>query len=233
VLLGNGSDELIQMLILAVARPGAVVLAPEPTFVMYRLIAHWLGVRFVGVPLRADDFGLDRAAMLAAIAQYQPALVFLACPNNPTGNLFDRDDVLAILDAAPGAVVVDEAYAPFTAASFLEQVGSRPELLVMRTLSKAGLAGLRLGILAGPAAWIAQIDKVRLPYNINVLTHCVILPCGRIRRPRSAPSGPFWRPDWRRCRGWRSILPKRISCCSVCRRGTPPAFMRHCARAVC
>ena len=170
VLLGNGSDELIQMLILAVARPGAVVLAPEPTFVMYRLIAHWLGVRFVGVPLRADDFGLDRAAMLAAIAQYQPALVFLACPNNPTGNLFDRDDVLTILDAAPGAVVVDEAYAPFTAASFLEQVGSRPELLVMRTLSKAGLAGLRLGVLAGPAAWIAQIDKVRLPYNINVLT---------------------------------------------------------------
>jgi histidinol-phosphate aminotransferase len=170
VLLGNGSDELIQMLILAVARPGAVVLAPEPTFVMYRLIAHWLGVQFVGVPLRAGDFGLDRAAMLAAIAQHQPALVFLAYPNNPTGNLFDRDDVLAILDAAPGAVVVDEAYAPFASASFLEQAGSRPGLLVMRTLSKAGLAGLRLGVLAGPAAWIAQIDKVRLPYNINVLT---------------------------------------------------------------
>ena len=170
VLLGNGSDELIQMLILAIARPGAVVLAPEPTFVMYRLIAHWLGVRFIGVPLRTDDFGLDRAAMLSAIHRHQPALVFLAYPNNPTGNLFAQDDVLAILDAAPGAVVLDEAYAPFATASFLDQVGSRPGLLVMRTLSKAGLAGLRLGILAGPAAWITQIDKVRLPYNINVLT---------------------------------------------------------------
>lgn len=170
ILLGNGSDELIQMLIMAVARPGVVVLAPEPTFVMYRLIAQWLGVRFVGVPLRTHDFGLDRAGMLTAIAQHRPALIFLAYPNNPTGNLFDGDDVRAILEAAPGAVVVDEAYAPFAADSFLPQAGSRPELLVMRTLSKAGLAGLRLGILTGPAVWIGQINKVRLPYNINVLT---------------------------------------------------------------
>jgi histidinol-phosphate aminotransferase len=170
VLLGNGSDELIQMIILVLARPGAVVLAPEPTFAMYRLIARWLGVRFVGVPLRDDDFSLDRAAMIAAIQQYRPAVVFLAYPNNPTGNPFAREDMCAIIEAASGIVVVDEAYAPFASDSFLPEAGRFGNVLVMRTLSKAGLAGLRLGVLAGPAAWIAQIDKVRLPYNINVLT---------------------------------------------------------------
>jgi histidinol-phosphate aminotransferase len=170
MLLGNGSDELIQIIIMALARPGAVVLAPEPTFVMYRLIARWLGVAFVGVPLRGDDFGLDRPAMLAAIAQHRPAAVFLAHPNNPTGNLFDREDVVAVLDAAPGVVVIDEAYAPFASDSLLDQAGAVANLLVMRTLSKAGLAGLRLGVLAGPSAWIEQFDKVRLPYNIGSLT---------------------------------------------------------------
>lgn len=170
VLLGNGSDELIQMIILALARPGAVVLAPEPTFVMYRLIAQWLGVRFVGVPLRDDDFDLDREAMITAIQHHRPAVVFLAYPNNPTGNQFAREDMSAIIEAAPGIVVVDEAYAPFASDSFLPGAGRLGNVLVMRTLSKAGLAGLRLGVLAGPAAWIAQIDKVRLPYNINVLT---------------------------------------------------------------
>lgn len=170
ILLGNGSDELIQIIIMALARPGAVVLAPEPTFVMYRLIARWLGVEFVGVPLRSGDFGLDRAALLAAIARHRPAAVFLAYPNNPTGNLFARDDVVAVLDAAPGVVVVDEAYAPFASDSFMAQAGAAANLLVMRTLSKAGLAGLRLGVLAGPAEWIAQFDKVRLPYNIGSLT---------------------------------------------------------------
>ena len=170
MLLGNGSDELIQIIIMALARPGAVVLAPEPTFVMYRLIARWLGVEFVGVPLRSGDFGLDRTGLLAAIARHRPAAVFLAYPNNPTGNLFDHEDVVAVLDAAPGVVVVDEAYAPFASHSFMAQAGAAANLLVMRTLSKAGLAGLRLGVLAGPAAWIAQFDKVRLPYNIGSLT---------------------------------------------------------------
>lgn len=181
ILLGNGSDELIQIIIMALARPGAVVLAPEPTFVMYRLIARWLGVEFVGVPLRSGDFGLDRAALLAAIARHRPAAVFLAYPNNPTGNLFARDDVVAVLDAAPGVVVVDEAYAPFASDSFMAQAGAAANLLVMRTLSKAGLAGLRLGVLAGPAEWIAQFDKVRLPYNIGSLTQ---ITAGRTASPR-------------------------------------------------
>ncbi len=169
VVLGNGSDELIQMLALAVAAPGRVVLAPEPTFVMYRMIAEVAGMRYHAVPL-ADDFSLDSGAMLAAIQTHAPAIVFLAYPNNPTGTLFDARVVEDVIRAAPGLVVVDEAYAPFTDASFMRRLGEFPNLLVMRTVSKMGLAGLRLGLLAGPSEWLGEIDKTRLPYNINVLT---------------------------------------------------------------
>jgi len=124
----------------------------------------------VGVPLRPNDFSLDMPALLQAIAQHQPALLFLAYPNNPTGKLFAEQELLQIIEAAPGVVVIDEAYAPFTDASFMSRVGDFPNLLVMRTVSKMGLAGLRLGLLAGAPEWIGQIDKTRLPYNINVLT---------------------------------------------------------------
>ena len=173
LLLGNGSDELIQMILLALALPGAVVLAPTPTFVMYAQIAAAAGMRFVAVPLR-DDFALDRPAMLAAIAQHRPAVVFVSYPNNPTGNLFDAADIDAVLEAAPGLVVIDEAYHAFAGASYLDRVTRAPNLLVMRTLSKQGMAGLRLGLLAGASAWLAQFDKVRLPYNISSLTQASI-----------------------------------------------------------
>jgi histidinol-phosphate aminotransferase len=169
LLLGNGSDELIQMLALAVARAERVILAPEPTFVMYRLIAEVAGMRYAGVPLAAD-FSLDADAMLDAVRREQPAIVFLAYPNNPTGTLFDADVVERIIRAAPGLVVVDEAYAPFTDASFMPRLGEFPNLLVLRTVSKMGLAGLRLGMLAGAPEWLNEVDKTRLPYNINVLT---------------------------------------------------------------
>jgi histidinol-phosphate aminotransferase len=170
ILLGNGSDEIIQMIAMALAGPGRVVLSVDPGFVMYRLIATFCGLKYVGVPLRAGDFALDLEGVLQAMAETQPAVVFLAYPNNPTGNLFDPSAVRQIIEAAPGLVVVDEAYAPFTDASFLPQVGSPDNLVVMRTVSKMGLAGLRLGFLAGPRAWLDEFDKVRLPYNINVLT---------------------------------------------------------------
>lgn len=170
LMLGNGSDELIQLLALAVAEPGRVILAPEPSFVMYRMIATFAGLEYVGVPLREQDFSLDRDAMLAAIERHQPALVFLAHPNNPTGNLFDPALVEEVIRAAPGLVVVDEAYSAFAGHSFIPTLGSFPNLLVMRTVSKMGLAGLRLGLLAGPAPWLQELDKLRLPYNINVLT---------------------------------------------------------------
>lgn len=169
LILGNGSDELIQMLALAVAGPDRLILSPDPTFVMYRMIAEFAGLEYRSVPL-ATDFSLDLDATLQAVRQHQPAIVFLAYPNNPTGTLFAAEGVEAIVKAAPGLVVIDEAYAPFTDASFMPRLGDYPNLLVLRTVSKMGLAGLRLGLLAGPPAWLGEIDKVRLPYNINVLT---------------------------------------------------------------
>lgn len=170
VLLGNGSDELIQIIAMAVSGKDRVVMAPQPSFVMYQMIAKFVGMRFEPVSLRAVDFSLDMNAMLSAIEQLHPAVIFLAYPNNPTGNHWDRCDIEQILEAAPGLVVVDEAYAPFAADSFMSSLGCYPNLLVMRTLSKLGLAGLRLGYLCGPQDWLAEFDKVRMPYNINTLT---------------------------------------------------------------
>jgi histidinol-phosphate aminotransferase len=170
LLLGNGSDELIQMLTLTLAQPGRKVLSLDPGFVMYRLIALFAGMEYVGVPLQADDFALDIPAVLEALERECPALTFIAYPNNPTGNLFDTQAIERIIDAAPGLVILDEAYAPFTDRSFLSRLGDWPNLLVLRTLSKMGLAGLRLGYLTGPEAWLTEIDKTRLPYNINCLT---------------------------------------------------------------
>jgi histidinol-phosphate aminotransferase len=168
VVLGNGSDELIQMIIQTVAAPGRVVLAPDPTFVMYRQIAVVAGMEYVAVPLQ-DDFSLDQGAILDAMTTHDPAVIFLAYPNNPTGNLFDAEVLHAILSRAAGLVVIDEAYAPFTDASFMSRIGDYDNLLVLRTVSKMGLAGLRLGLLAGSPAWLEQIDKTRLPYNISVI----------------------------------------------------------------
>jgi histidinol-phosphate aminotransferase len=172
VLLGNGSDEIITIVAQTLARPGAVMLCPEPSFAMYRMNAVLTGMRYVGVPLRAD-FTLDVDVFLAAIAAHRPALVFLAYPNNPTGNLFPEAAVERIIDAAPGLVVVDEAYHVFAGRTFMDRLGAYPNLLVMRTVSKLGLAGLRLGYAAASKAWIGELDKVRAPYNVNVVTQAV------------------------------------------------------------
>ena len=168
VVLGNGSDELIQLIIMAM-KSDACVMAPMPSFVMYQHIAKSMGVGFVGVPLNAD-FSLDVPAMLASIKAYDPAVIFLAYPNNPTANLFDDADVLAVLEASNGLVVIDEAYQPFADKSYLDQVKYFDRVLVMRTVSKLGLAGLRLGFLVGSNAIVEQLEKIRLPYNINSLT---------------------------------------------------------------
>jgi len=170
IMLGNGSDELIQIVAMAVAEKGRVILAPEPSFVMYKMIATFVGMNYVGVSLTAEDFSLDLETMLAAIEQYKPAVVFLAYPNNPTGNHWDRAAIEKIIEQAPGLVVLDEAYAPFAADSFMQDLERYPNLLVMRTLSKFGLAGIRLGYLCGSAGWLSEFNKIRLPYNINSLT---------------------------------------------------------------
>jgi histidinol-phosphate aminotransferase len=173
LLFGNGSDELIQLILMACARPGAVALAPSPSFVMYAMTAEFVGMRFVPVPL-GENFKLDRDAMLRAIREHRPAVVFIAYPNNPTGNLFEASDIEAILRETDGFVVVDEAYHPFCQESFLDRLGQHDNLLVMRTLSKLGLAGLRLGALIGAPDWLHEFDKLRLPYNINSLTQASV-----------------------------------------------------------
>ncbi len=171
LMLGNGSDELISLLAMACDVPGASVLSPLPGFVMYAMSAQLQGLKFIGVDL-TPDFELDQAAMLAAIAQHQPSIIYLAYPNNPTANLWDADAMATVIAAARQAgsiVAVDEAYQPFSSRSYIDRLGRHPHVLLMRTLSKFGLAGVRLGYMMGPSALIAEIDKVRPPYNISVL----------------------------------------------------------------
>jgi len=181
IMLGNGSDELISLLAMACDVPVAaggkkpVVLAPLPGFVMYAMSAALQGLDFVGVPLTAD-FCLDVTAMEQAIAQHQPAIVYLAYPNNPTANLWDSAAMARVIAAARAAgsiVAVDEAYQPFSSRTYLDVMRANPaqhaHVLLMRTLSKFGLAGVRLGYMMGAKALIAQVDKVRPPYNISVL----------------------------------------------------------------
>ena len=168
ILLGNGSDELISLLTLAADVPGNVVMAPLPGFVMYEMSARLQGLKFVGVPL-TPEFELDGPAMLAAVREYQPALLYIAYPNNPTANLWNDDVIDAIIEAAPGLVVIDEAYQPFAARDSLARLRRHEHVLLMRTMSKFGLAGVRIGYLMGRKALIAEVDKLRPPFNVSVL----------------------------------------------------------------
>lgn len=179
LMLGNGSDELITLLALCCSRQDgeqpAAMLAPMPSFVMYPLAAHLHHMDFHAVPLR-PDFQLDEAAMLAAIESLRPALLWLSHPNNPTGTLWDEAAMARLIEAqgrAGGIAVIDEAYQPFAARTWLDAARQRPaehaHVLVMRTLSKFGLAGVRVGYLMGDERLISQIDKARPPYNLGSL----------------------------------------------------------------
>ncbi|NBQ86236.1 MAG: histidinol-phosphate transaminase [Betaproteobacteria bacterium] len=175
LMLGNGSDELISLLAMACDVPGASILAPLPGFVMYAMSAQLQGLAFHGVPLTAD-FELDEAAMLAAMRQHRPAIVYLAYPNNPTANLWDAGVIRRLIAEAAqlgSIVVMDEAYQPFASRSWLDEIRRDPQahahVLLMRTLSKFGLAGIRLGYMLGAQALVHEVDKVRPPYNVSVL----------------------------------------------------------------
>jgi histidinol-phosphate aminotransferase len=166
LLLGNGSDELIVLLLAACGGPRATLLVPAPTFSMYRHIALTMGWAVEEVPLGAS-FGLDEAALLSRAASCAPRLSVFASPNNPTGNLFDRGVMERYLDAAPGIVVIDEAYHDFSGGSVAELLGRHRNLVVLQTLSKIGLAALRLGILLADPGLARELNKVRLPYNVG------------------------------------------------------------------
>ncbi len=170
ILQGNGSDELIYYLI---ATFGGPVLFPVPTFSMYGIIAQALGARKIAVPLDRE-FDIDIAKTLAAVKKEKPKLIFLSSPNNPTGNCFSSDSILKIIGASEGLVVVDEAYQPFSSRrGFLPLLRDFDNLVIMRTLSKVGLAALRLGFLVAGSEIISEVNKVRLPFNVNALSQAV------------------------------------------------------------
>ncbi len=173
IVLGNGSDELIQMLAMAVAdhdgNKDVCLMSFDPGFVMYKIIADLVGIKYIGVSL-VEDFSLDMESTRLAIKQHKPAIIFIAYPNNPSANCYSEKDIEEIISIAPGMVVLDEAYHPFALTSFMNRLTEFDNLLVMRTVSKMGLAGLRLGLLCGHPDIINEIDKIRLPYNINILT---------------------------------------------------------------
>ena len=173
LIFGNGSDELIQMLALAIAKPDACVLTVTPSFSMYKLISEFIGVRVAEVPL-TETFSLQVDKICEAINENKPSIIFLACPNNPTGTLWSIEDVEKIIQKTQGLVVIDEAYAPFSSFSMISLVDKYSNALMLRTFSKMGLAGLRFGWLAGAEKWLNELNKLRLPYNINALTQVSI-----------------------------------------------------------
>jgi len=166
MILGNGSDELIQAILLAFGGP---TLIPVPTFAMYDITSRALSQKVVTVPLD-DNFDLDAELLLRRAKAARAKVIFLACPNNPTGNRFSDKAVRTILDKADAAVVLDEAYYSFSGRTYLPLLQKYPNLIVMRTLSKIGFAGLRIGVLAASPTVIAELNKIRLPYNINTLS---------------------------------------------------------------
>lgn len=169
IVLGNGSDELIQLITMLLAKPNAKILSVDPSFVMYRRNAVLFGLECIGVPLN-NDFTLNLPVILSAIKTHQPALIFIAYPNNPTGVPFRHEDVQEIIDAAPGVIVIDEAYGSFSLDSFLPYAGNVEKLVVMRTLSKIGFAGLRLGYACGHPILMNELAKIVPPYNMNQLS---------------------------------------------------------------
>ena len=174
LLLGNGSDDLIQIVTLALARPGAVMMYPAPTFVMYSMNAVFSGMKALAVPLRAD-FSFDADAFIERMRAEPPALVYLAYPNNPTGVLYREEDIVRVIEACEGLVVLDEAYHVFAQKTFMGRLVEFRNLMVLRTVSKLGLAGIRLGYLVGRPEWIGEFNKVRQAYNVNVLTQAAAL----------------------------------------------------------
>lgn len=169
LVLGNGSDELIQLLLLATSGPGTTILAPVPTFSMYKLIARAQGLHFEGAPL-GSCFEPDLPRLIETIERCEPKVIFLATPNNPTGGVFSEAEIFKILAVAPGLVVVDEAYGPYAGRTMLPHLVDQERLVVLSSLSKIGLAGLRIGYLVAHPALTAELEKVRLPFNLNAFS---------------------------------------------------------------
>lgn len=169
LMLGNGSDELIQTILIATSWGSPTIVIPSPTFSMYKITGLAVGHNVIEVTLD-DSFDIDPGAIIDACRKEHAKVVFLSSPNNPTGNRFSDEKVLEVVRNSHALVVVDEAYGDFSGKTLSPYVKDHMNLIILRTLSKIGMAGLRLGIMAANPDLINELDKVRLPYNINSLS---------------------------------------------------------------
>ena len=169
IIVGNGSDELIQMLITAFCENEDKVLFPVPTFSMFGIIAKSFGVNTIEIPLDSE-WDIDLAEIKKSYEKNLPKIIFLSTPNNPTGNCFSENKILDIIEKTYSLVVVDEAYADFCGKTFIDQLKHSKNLIILKTLSKVGMAGLRVGYLIASKEIINILHKIRLPYNSNSLS---------------------------------------------------------------
>ena len=181
VLVGNGSNELIEALLLVTVGPGTRVVIPEPTFTLYALLTGILGGESVRVPLAASH-GYDASVLVASARRAAASVVIVCSPNNPTGSVLAPADVARLCRETDGLVVIDEAYHEFAGTTVVPLLVDHPNLVVLRTFSKAmALAGLRVGYLLGAPALVREIDKARLPYNVNFFSEIAALAALRRR----------------------------------------------------
>lgn len=172
IIIGNGSDELIQYLMQVLCDEGDTISFPDPTFAMYGITAQCLGLNPVSFPLN-DSWDFEALSALKVLAEHKARIVFISYPNNPTGNCFSGQEIQQVIEQFEGIVVLDEAYQDFSGKSFLNQMEKHNNLVILRSLSKIGLAGLRIGYGIFPVMLAEQVNKVRLPYNSNSISQWV------------------------------------------------------------
>ncbi|BDU49623.1 histidinol-phosphate transaminase [Haliovirga abyssi] len=176
IILGNGSDELILNLMLTYVSKGKKVLIHTPTFAMYKITTQIVNGEVIEVPLNSEDFSINKDEMIKNVIKDDVAMTFITYPNNPTGNLFEEKSIIEIIEKAKGLVVIDEAYSEFAGKSFVDKVSKYENIAILRTFSKAyGIAGLRIGYMVASEEVINEVNKVRLPYNINKITQIIAL----------------------------------------------------------
>jgi histidinol-phosphate aminotransferase len=171
---GNGSDELIQNICLAFSKKGNNVMVPSPSFSMYEKIISTVNLKYIPEYLN-EDFDIKIDQMIKNISKYKPAIIFLACPNNPTSNLWDKDKIIQIIESSESIVVIDEAYVDFCESSYIDLIEKYENLVILRTFSKIGFAGLRLGFMISNKEISSIINKIRLPFNINTISLKIII----------------------------------------------------------
>jgi histidinol-phosphate aminotransferase len=169
LVIGNGSDELIQNLMQVFCNEGDTVAFPDPTFAMYAITAKGMGLKVHTFPLN-DNWDFKATPLIERLNASHARIVFISYPNNPTGNCFSRTEIQKLVENFEGIVVLDEAYYDFSGQSFLSQMKDHNNLVILRSLSKIGLAGLRVGYGIFPSTLVDEINKVRLPYNSNSIS---------------------------------------------------------------